>query len=207
VPVLVLAGDLDANSPTPAGRRIAAQFPRATFVEIPNAGHTPTSRSSCAMNLALRFIATLRVHARACARTGAPPRVAGPAPRRAAELPLILAKATPSQRRALGLVVVTASDLMEQAAIVETAGAADGLRGGRYVVQRHGSVRLLRVRVVRDAVVSGVLAPTRTGLTGTLRLAGAGVPTGQLRVRLSEAGRCRAVGTLNGRRVDLAFTL
>jgi pimeloyl-ACP methyl ester carboxylesterase len=207
VPVLVLAGDLDANSPSLAGRDVAAQFAHATFVEIPNAGHTPASHSSCAMNLALRFVVTLQANAQACARTGAPPRVAGPAARRAAELPLIPAGATPSQRRALGLVVVTAGDLMEQAGILEAVGVAEGLRGGRYVLQRNGSVRLVRVRVVRDAVVSGVLTPTRTGLAGALRVAGAGVPAGRLRLQLSEAGRCRAVGTLNGRRVDVAFRL
>lgn len=41
VPVLVLSGDLDANTPSASGRVAAAQFPSATFVEIPGAGHTP----------------------------------------------------------------------------------------------------------------------------------------------------------------------
>ncbi|QTE30501.1 alpha/beta hydrolase [Pengzhenrongella sicca] len=41
VPVLVLSGDLDANTPSASGREAAAQFPNATFVEIPGAGHTP----------------------------------------------------------------------------------------------------------------------------------------------------------------------
>lgn len=43
VPVLVLSGDLDANTPSESGRAAAAQFPRATFVEIAGAGHTPAS--------------------------------------------------------------------------------------------------------------------------------------------------------------------
>ena len=48
VPVLVLSGELDANSPSAAGRLAAAQFTHATFVEIPNAGHTPVADSTCA---------------------------------------------------------------------------------------------------------------------------------------------------------------
>ncbi|NIZ91373.1 alpha/beta hydrolase [Kineococcus rubinsiae] len=43
VPVLVLNGDLDANTPSASGRQAAAQFPDATFVEVPGAGHTPAT--------------------------------------------------------------------------------------------------------------------------------------------------------------------
>jgi len=43
VPVLVLNGDLDANTTSVAGREAAAQFPHAVFVEIPGAGHTPAT--------------------------------------------------------------------------------------------------------------------------------------------------------------------
>jgi hypothetical protein len=63
---------------------------------------------------------------------------------------------------------------------------------------------LVGVRIVRDATVSGVLSPTATGIAGTVRLSGSGVPAGQLRVRLA-SGRGRATGALNGQRVDLAF--
>ncbi|MEA5362313.1 alpha/beta fold hydrolase [Amycolatopsis sp., V23-08] len=42
VPVLVLAGDLDANTSSVSGRETAAQFPRAKFVEVKDAGHTAT---------------------------------------------------------------------------------------------------------------------------------------------------------------------
>ena len=43
VPVLVLSGDLDANTSSAAGRQAAAQFPHATFKEFKGAGHTPAS--------------------------------------------------------------------------------------------------------------------------------------------------------------------
>jgi pimeloyl-ACP methyl ester carboxylesterase len=204
VPVLVLSGDLDANTPSFAGRQAAAQFARATFVEIPNEGHTPTG-SPCATAVALRFIATLEVNPRACAGTGTPPPVAARAPRRAAELPLVRAEATRAERRALALVVATAGDLVEQAGILEIWGSAGGLRGGRYVAAA-GGVRLLAVRVVRDARVSGTLALTsRGGLEGTLRPAGPGVPDGRLQVELAPDGSGRATGILDGRHVDLRF--
>ncbi len=54
VPVLVLSGDLDANTPSQSGRQAAAQFPRARFVEIRNSGHTPTS-SPAGLKLILDF--------------------------------------------------------------------------------------------------------------------------------------------------------
>jgi pimeloyl-ACP methyl ester carboxylesterase len=41
VPVLVLSGDLDANTPIESGDAAAAQFPHATHKVIKGAGHTP----------------------------------------------------------------------------------------------------------------------------------------------------------------------
>ncbi len=116
-------------------------------------------------------------------------------------------KGTNAERRALGLVVVTVGDLFEQGEILEVTGTADGLRGGRYVMRKDGAVRLLGVRVVRDASVSGVVNLARAGLKGTLRLTGPGVAPGQLRVQLTETGRSHATGTVNGRRVDFSFRL
>jgi pimeloyl-ACP methyl ester carboxylesterase len=178
VPVLVLSGDLDANTPSFAGRQAAAQFRRATFVEIPNQGHTPTG-SPCATAVGARFIATLKANPRACAGTGTPPPVGGRPPRRAAELPLVGRAGTRAERRALGLVVATVGDLREQAATIGGWGAAGGLRGGRYVTAAKGTIRLLAVRVVRGARVSGSLAlGSGDRLRGTLRLAGPGSQTG-----------------------------
>jgi pimeloyl-ACP methyl ester carboxylesterase len=207
VPVLVLSGDLDANAPSSAGRQAAAQFARSTFVEIPNAGHTPVAYSACALALAQRFIATFKVNPNACSTDGTPPLVAPVAPRRAAQLPLVdAAGATRAERRALALVLATAADLAEQAGVVETWGSARGLRGGRYTVRPDGTIRLVAVRVVRDARVSGALAFGADGsLAGTLRLSGAGVPDGRLQVRLAPDGSGRARGVLDGRALDVTF--
>jgi pimeloyl-ACP methyl ester carboxylesterase len=56
VPVLVLSGALDANTPSSAGQQAAAQFAHADFIEVPHAGHTPTNTRR-GLALALRFLA------------------------------------------------------------------------------------------------------------------------------------------------------
>jgi pimeloyl-ACP methyl ester carboxylesterase len=204
VPGLVLSGDLDSNTPSEAGRRAAAQFPRAVFVEIPNAGHTPTSEP-CALRRIVRFIASLRASRRRCRRAGAPLPLASPAPRRATELPRVRGRLRAVERTALALVVATAADVLEQAAIVESYGDARALRGGRYVARPNGAVRLVGARVVRDARVTGALRPAGDRLRGRLRLSGPGVASAQLRVRLGQRGRGRARGTIAGRRVNVVF--
>jgi pimeloyl-ACP methyl ester carboxylesterase len=205
VPVLILAGDLDANTPTPGNREVAARFSRATVVELPNAAHIPVNVSPCGAAMARRFIRTLTVNPRACAGTGEPPAVASPAPVRAAQLPLVPVAAPRAVRRALGLVLLTVADMQEQAFVYEPWGAARALRGGRYALGRGGAVRLTGARVVRDARVSGVLKSGGRGVAGTLRMVGAGVARGRLRVRVAPTGAGRARGRLAGRAVDLRF--
>jgi pimeloyl-ACP methyl ester carboxylesterase len=205
VPVLALSGDLDTNVPASQGRAVAALYPRATFAEIPNAGHTPTDASPCAAALAVRFIRTLSANPRACAGTGAPPPVTRRTPARVADLALVRGGGARPQRQALAVVAATIADALEQGRVFQQWGSASGLRGGRYVARPDGGARLVGVRVVRDAKVSGVLSPTPTGVTGVVRVSGAGVLTGRLRVRLASSGRGRARGTLGGRRLDVAF--
>jgi pimeloyl-ACP methyl ester carboxylesterase len=205
VPVLVLSGDLDANVPASQGRAVAAQYPRATFVEIPNVGHTPNTGSACAAALAARFVRTLSANPRACVGTGSPPAVPRRTAVRAADLALVAGAGTRPQRRALAVVSATIADAQGQGGVFQQWGSATGPRGGQYVARSDGGARLVGVRVVRDASVTGVLSPTPTGIAGNVRLSGSGVANGRLRVRLAASGRGRASGTLNGQRVDLAF--
>jgi hypothetical protein len=79
-PVLVISGDLDASTPSSAGRQVAGLIADATFAEIPNAGHVPTDASPCALKLGVRFVATTSAAGAACAGTGAPPPVTPRAP-------------------------------------------------------------------------------------------------------------------------------
>jgi pimeloyl-ACP methyl ester carboxylesterase len=67
VPVLVLSGDLDSNTPPLAGRQAARRYGHATWALVANAGHTPTASSACAARLATRFVSTLTARPRACA--------------------------------------------------------------------------------------------------------------------------------------------
>jgi pimeloyl-ACP methyl ester carboxylesterase len=205
VPVLVISGDLDANTPSSAGRQVAGQFAHATFAEIPDAGHVPTDASPCALKLGVRFVATTSAAGDACADTGAPPPVTPRAPLRAADLAAVkAATATVAQRRALAVVVATATDLQQQAELVTAFKRAHALRGGWYVGDGK-RVRLASARVVRDATVSGELAVTKTQITGALRLTGRGTPHGRLSVRLTGTGASAATGTLDGRPVHLTF--
>ncbi|MFI6041086.1 alpha/beta fold hydrolase [Nocardia sp. NPDC051321] len=59
VPVLVMSGDLDAITPDANGKRVAAGFPNATFLSVPNTGHVPDLEpSGCVTDLVARFIRT-----------------------------------------------------------------------------------------------------------------------------------------------------
>ncbi|MFJ7206550.1 alpha/beta fold hydrolase [Streptomyces sp. NPDC098789] len=59
VPVLVLSGDLDANTPDANGRLAAAKFRGSTFFSVPNVGHVPELESSgCVTGVTTRFIRT-----------------------------------------------------------------------------------------------------------------------------------------------------
>ena len=106
-----------------AGRKVARQFEHATLAEIPNAGHVPTDGSPCAIELGIRFVATTTAKANACAGTGTPPPVTPSAPRRAADLaPVPTANGTAAQRRALAVVVATATDMQQQASALRPSG-------------------------------------------------------------------------------------
>src|SRR4051794_6539811 len=205
VPVLVISGDLDANTTSAAGREVAHQFTHATFAEIPNVGHVPTDTSPCVLQVGLRFVATTTAHPDACAGTGAPPAVTPSAPLRAAGLPPVSARgASLAERRALAVVLATAIDARQQTGLVQAFKAASALRGGRYLA-RGGRIRLAGARVVRDANVSGELAPTKAAVTGGVHLTGSAIPDGHLHVRLTTTGTGRATGTLDGQPVDLTF--
>jgi hypothetical protein len=143
VPVLVLSGDLDANTPSSDGREVAAAFPRGRFVEVPDVGHTPTDGDTCGVTVGLAFIKTLTAAANACVGTGTPVTVTSPDPRTAAGVRPVAGNATMAQRQAIGLVVATAVDLEDQLDTIDGWGGATGLRGGTYTAQDDGSITLI----------------------------------------------------------------
>jgi pimeloyl-ACP methyl ester carboxylesterase len=69
VPVLVLSGELDANTPTEEGHAAARQFRRARVVEVPNTGHVAEHHEAanpCVMALQSEFFRTHRIGSTAC---------------------------------------------------------------------------------------------------------------------------------------------
>ncbi|WP_330334343.1 alpha/beta hydrolase [Streptomyces sp. NBC_00536] len=57
VPVLVLSGDLDANTPDANGRLAAGKFRHSTFFSVRNVGHVPELEpSGCVTGITSRFI-------------------------------------------------------------------------------------------------------------------------------------------------------
>ncbi|WP_331743621.1 alpha/beta hydrolase [Kitasatospora sp. NBC_01300] len=67
VPVLVLSGDLDTNTPEANSRLSAAQFRRSAFVSVPNSGHIPEMESTgCAVDISTHFIRTGTVGDTSC---------------------------------------------------------------------------------------------------------------------------------------------
>jgi pimeloyl-ACP methyl ester carboxylesterase len=72
VPVLVLSGDLDANTPTADGQAAARQHPRTQLIEVPNTGHVPESdpeANSCVMGLQSQFLTAGKVTDTRCLAT------------------------------------------------------------------------------------------------------------------------------------------
>lgn len=91
VPVLVLSGDLDPNTPTEEGRLAARQFRNSQVIEVPNVGHGPESASGCAAAILTDFIRTQQVRDTSCL-AGIPP-FRSPSKSIATLLTLILARA------------------------------------------------------------------------------------------------------------------
>jgi pimeloyl-ACP methyl ester carboxylesterase len=66
VPVLVLSGDLDPNTPTEEGQLAAEQFRDSQVIEVPNVAHVPESHTGCAAAIEMNFIRTLQVGDTSC---------------------------------------------------------------------------------------------------------------------------------------------
>jgi pimeloyl-ACP methyl ester carboxylesterase len=73
VPVLVVSGDMDANTPTESGRQAARPFPRATVLEVPNIGHVAEREpSGCVAAIETAYFRDLRLGDTSCL-TAIPP--------------------------------------------------------------------------------------------------------------------------------------
>ncbi|MDA0170970.1 alpha/beta hydrolase [Solirubrobacter taibaiensis] len=192
VPVLVQSGDLDTNTPVEQGRAAAAQFPRATFAVIGNAGHTPDA-DPCAAAMAIEFVRRLRTDANRCRTAGSPPDVVARPARRAAEL-----AGTPA-RRAVAVALATAADAQATAELTQLFGTVGALRGGAYVAAGDG-IRIDAARVVSGAVADGTLRRDGSAFITRLRVRGRAVSSARLTLRTTQTGT-RITGTVAGVRL------
>jgi hypothetical protein len=183
------------STPTRRSSRDArppAQFPRATFAVIANAGHTPDAEP-CGAAMAIDFIRHLRTDPDRCRRAGSPPAVVGRPARRAADLPAPV-------RRAVAVALATIADAQAVAEFAQI-GRFDALRASGYVATKRG-LRIKGARVVRDAAADGTLRIRRRGTRTRLRLRGPAVPPARLTLR-SAGTTTRITGTVAGRRLAL----
>ena len=57
VPVLVVNGDIDMQTPLPGARQVAATYPNSVLLTVPNAGHVALPVSECAARIEFGFLA------------------------------------------------------------------------------------------------------------------------------------------------------
>ena len=80
VPTLVLNGDLDIRTDVYQARAVARNFPRSTYLEVPNIGHVTAlyDADACAAGIVRRFVESISTGDTSCLYThpGAPPRPA-----------------------------------------------------------------------------------------------------------------------------------
>jgi pimeloyl-ACP methyl ester carboxylesterase len=203
VPVLVQSGDLDTNTPVEQGRLTARQFSHATFAVVANAGHTPDGEP-CGAAMIRQFIATLRTDPHRCRHAGTPLPVAARPALHAARLPQIRVSAPSAVRRAVAVALATVADAQAATEIAPIPIPVSALRGGTYVPTAHG-LRIVRARVVTDAVASGTQTVGSRVTVTRLRLSGPAVGQCRLTIR-STPTTTRIRGTVGGRRIALRVT-
>jgi pimeloyl-ACP methyl ester carboxylesterase len=210
-PVLVLIGEFDNLTTPEQGEMAAADYPNARRVLLTNSTHVnakPGARSSCASEIARRFVATLDPGDTSCAASIPPLALVPQFARRAALLAPVAAlpgnQADASARRVASAALATLRDVLDRLES-NTTGRGTGLRGGRFVQTRceHRCLRLEQLRFVDDLAVSGTLS--YGGLQGeshaSLRLAGPGGVDGRLAIEWRAEGRARLAGRLGAARL------
>jgi pimeloyl-ACP methyl ester carboxylesterase len=192
VPALVISGELDNITTLADGAAVAAAFKRAVQVRIANSFHVnalPRARSTCAADIARRFVRTLTTGSTACAARVPPVRLV---PHFAAEAAgLEPARALPGntaaarQLQLVSAAVLTAGDVLARVS-ANASGHGAGLRGGTFRLMRSDArirASLERVRWVSDVAVSGTIdQSSRRGgaLRAVLQLAAADGTRGRL---------------------------
>jgi pimeloyl-ACP methyl ester carboxylesterase len=138
-PALALTGDMDSVVPSEIVSAVAAQFPRAQLVTVAKAGHAGVTRSGCARELIVRFIATAARVDASCASQFTPTYAVRDFPGRAADA--AVPPADPDgedasrrlDRRVAAMAWATAYDAIQRSFRM-SGGSGVGLRAGTFTV-------------------------------------------------------------------------
>ncbi|MER6945520.1 alpha/beta fold hydrolase [Nonomuraea sp. NPDC000554] len=173
VPVLVMAGELDINSPAEVARSLRA-FPNATVVRVPFGPHGLTASASpmgdCVRGMLRTFLTTKQVTDQKC--TGENYRALGAFPQTVEDVPPYPAhELSTAQQRVLAATFATASDATARrnpnSNVYTRVQNEPGLRGGQVTFGQ--DITLDEARFVRDLWVSGPIKLTPDGhATATL---------------------------------------
>jgi hypothetical protein len=139
-----------------------------------------------------------------CRHAGTPLPVAARPALHAARLPQIRVSAPSAVRRAVAVALATVADAQAATEIAPIPIPVSALRGGTYVPTAHG-LRIVRARVVTDAVASGTQTVGSRVTVTRLRLSGPAVGQCRLTIR-STPTTTRIRGTVGGRRIALRVT-
>ncbi len=165
VPALLLSGELDPTTPASLAGGVRRVLTAADRVRIAGAGHTTVFAGPCSVQITVRFLRTLETGDTSCADTPNFPF------RASSDFPLLARGARPAaalpanhaprlDRRVATVAARTVQDAwLLSLQTPDAVGEAHGLRGGTfsydYTASDHAVVRLDRVRLARDVVVSG----------------------------------------------------
>lgn len=181
VPVLVVDGQLDTNTPPAGAAAVAARFPRATMIEVPFGEHASAfglwgPYSQCVRDLMRRFLTSFDTRDPGCSAENY--RALGRFPRVTRDVPPALGVGVRGQeRRLVAAAFGTAVDALArrnpyaslEAGLVEE----PGLRGGRIRFDdTNGKVVLTGVRYVSDLAVSGHVSYGAGPATAVLQVGG-----------------------------------
>lgn len=166
VPVLVVTGDMNTNHPIRLARGVAARYPNARFVLVPQAAQSAAGTSACARRIIHSFVATLDPGDTRCGTDeraafpgvgGFPRHVRGYAP--ATVDPD--SRGDHSSRRDRSVAAAAVETYLDAVytTLFRTRGTTGrGLRGGSYSVEfgdTGATFTLDHARLVEDVMVSG----------------------------------------------------
>ena len=223
VPTLVMNGDLDLRTDVYQAREVAANFPNATYVEVPNYGHVTSvyEVDRCPSVIVRRFVSTLAAGDTRCTRDISEHRVVPVFPTTVSgAVPATVAssadRSTAKDRRAATVTVEAIADVIDRwYAIPGYTGTS--LYGGRFsmynstglpVSSQTWTLKLNRLRWTRDVQVTGTGSMPRGAGTATMtmKIKGAGTDAGSLTITWptrAPGAVARVTGTIGGRVVDL----